>query len=171
MGDAGAMPAYAGTSAQAGAPSVPVLPTGDAERAGLEARIAALEAEIERDREREAKLRAVQDQRQAFILEQNAEIARLRERLGEAESRPRARGGDDLQEIPGVGSVYAKRLRSMGVTTFRQVALWSDDDIERIGPQLGPFPDRIRRENWRESARQLHIEYHGEEPDATPSEP
>ncbi len=67
---------------------------------------------------------------------------------------------DDLEDIVGVGPVIAAKLREMGITTFEQVAAWTDADAERIGNELD-FPGRIERENWIDQARTLHAQkYH-----------
>jgi large subunit ribosomal protein L21 len=67
---------------------------------------------------------------------------------------------DDLEEIEGVGPVLNGKLREMGVTTFAQIAAWTEADAERIGDQLD-FPGRIQRENWIDQARTLHAQKHG----------
>jgi len=64
-------------------------------------------------------------------------------------------GGDDLTRIKGLGPKLASLLASLGVTSFAQIADWSEDDIDRIDAQLGNFAGRIRRDNWPEQARLL----------------
>lgn len=64
-------------------------------------------------------------------------------------------GGDDLTRIKGVGPKLVALLQSLGVTTFEQVANWSDADIDRIDAQLGRFEGRIRRDSWVEQAKLL----------------
>jgi len=56
--------------------------------------------------------------------------------------------GDSLTSLKGVGSVSAARLRDMGVTTFAQIAAWSDDDVEAVAAVISVSPERIRREDW-----------------------
>lgn len=63
--------------------------------------------------------------------------------------------GDDLTRLKGVGPKLSGLLRSLGVSTFAQVASWTDEDIDRIDAQLGNFSGRIRRDNWPEQARFL----------------
>ena len=41
------------------------------------------------------------------------------------------------------------------MTSFAQIAAWSEADIDRIDDQLGRFKGRIRRDNWIEQARLL----------------
>ncbi|MCB5423885.1 hypothetical protein H0274_01330 [Altererythrobacter sp. CC-YST694] len=63
--------------------------------------------------------------------------------------------GDDLKRIKGVGPKLEKLLQSLGVTTYAEIAGWSEADIDRIDAQLGNFAGRIRRDNWPEQARFL----------------
>jgi predicted flap endonuclease-1-like 5' DNA nuclease len=69
---------------------------------------------------------------------------------------------DDLKAIRGVGPVLEKLLNSLGVREFRQVALWSEADIEFFDARLQNFRGRIRRENWVHSAAEQHYKNHGE---------
>jgi len=50
---------------------------------------------------------------------------------------------DDLKLIVGIG-------------TFRQIARWSEHDIDEIDARLPEFPGRIRRDAWVAQARALH---------------
>lgn len=71
---------------------------------------------------------------------------------------------DDLQRITGIGPDFAQQLADLGVTTYRQIARFTDDDIERIGSHLDVFPDRVRREKWVQQAAVLHRETYGTHP-------
>jgi predicted flap endonuclease-1-like 5' DNA nuclease len=70
-----------------------------------------------------------------------------------AEARP---GGtvEDLKRIRGIGVLIEKKLNSMGVVSYDQIANWSSQDIDRIS-QVLDFKGRIERENWVEQARIL----------------
>jgi predicted flap endonuclease-1-like 5' DNA nuclease len=61
---------------------------------------------------------------------------------------------DDLKRIRGIGVLIEKKLNSLGVTHYEQVANWTGADIERISNLLD-FKGRIERENWIEQARIL----------------
>jgi predicted flap endonuclease-1-like 5' DNA nuclease len=61
---------------------------------------------------------------------------------------------DDLKRIRGVGVLIEKKLGSMGITTYAQIANWSASDIDRVSGVLD-FKGRIERENWVEQARIL----------------
>ena len=61
---------------------------------------------------------------------------------------------EDLKRIRGIGVLIEKKLNSMGITNYEQVANWSASDIERVS-QVLDFKGRIERENWVEQARIL----------------
>jgi predicted flap endonuclease-1-like 5' DNA nuclease len=61
---------------------------------------------------------------------------------------------DDLKRIRGIGVLIEKRLNSLGIVHYEQVANWTGADIERISNIL-EFKGRIERENWIEQARIL----------------
>ena len=52
------------------------------------------------------------------------------------------------------GRLIEKKLNSMGVVNYEQIADWTADDIGRISQSLD-FKGRIERENWVEQARIL----------------
>ena len=69
---------------------------------------------------------------------------------------------DDLKLIVGVGPVLERMLHQLGVTTFRQIANWTERDIDEIDAKLPEFPGRIRRDTWVTQARALHQSKYGE---------
>lgn len=62
---------------------------------------------------------------------------------------------DDLARIKGVGPKLVALLGELGVTSYAQVAAWSDADVERIDAQLGRFKGRITRDQWIAQAKLL----------------
>lgn len=94
------------------------------------------------------------------------EADRLRERISELEDelrrRPQAEEGDDLKKIRGIGLVLEKKLNSLGVRYYRQIALWTEEDVKRFAEQLAGFPDRIARDRWVERAGEEHQAKYGE---------
>lgn len=66
----------------------------------------------------------------------------------------RASDIDDLKRIRGIGVLIEKRLNAAGVTTYEQIASWTNNDIARFSHLLD-FKGRIERENWVEQARIL----------------
>ncbi|MEL7197689.1 MAG: helix-hairpin-helix domain-containing protein [Pseudomonadota bacterium] len=68
---------------------------------------------------------------------------------------PKTAALDDLTTIKGVGPKLANMLKDQGITTFAQIAAWSDSDIERVDSMLGRFQGRITRDHWVEQAKLL----------------
>jgi len=69
---------------------------------------------------------------------------------------------DDLKLIVGIGPVLERMLQQMGITSYRQIARWSERDIEDFDARLAEFPGRIRRDTWVTQARSLHQSKYGE---------
>lgn len=61
---------------------------------------------------------------------------------------------DDLTRIKGIGNVIERKLHTLGITTFEQIANFDTADIERVN-QVLDFVGRIEREKWVEQAREL----------------
>jgi len=66
----------------------------------------------------------------------------------------KAEGGDDLKQLSGVGPALEKKLHEAGVTTFAQIAAWTEVDIAEMDEKLS-FKGRIEREGWVEQAKKL----------------
>jgi hypothetical protein len=47
-------------------------------------------------------------------------------------------------------------LQQLGITTYRQIARWTERDIDEFDTKLAEFPGRIRRDGWVTQARALH---------------
>jgi large subunit ribosomal protein L21 len=71
-----------------------------------------------------------------------------------AEAAPAASGTDDLKKLSGVGPALEKKLHEAGVTTFAQIAAWTEADVAAIDEQLS-FKGRIEREGWIDQAKEL----------------
>jgi large subunit ribosomal protein L21 len=65
----------------------------------------------------------------------------------------KAEGADDLKELSGVGPALEKKLHEAGVTTFAQIAAWTEADIAEMDEKLS-FKGRIEREGWVEQAKE-----------------
>ncbi|MFQ1700866.1 50S ribosomal protein L21 [Loktanella agnita] len=66
----------------------------------------------------------------------------------------KAEGGDDLKQLSGVGPALEKKLHEAGVTTFAQIAAWTDADVADMDEKLS-FKGRIEREGWIAQAQEL----------------
>jgi len=73
---------------------------------------------------------------------------------------------DDLKLIVGVGPVLERMLQQLGITTYRQIARWTERDIDEFDAKLPEFPGRIRRDGWVTQARALHASKYGAPPPA-----
>jgi predicted flap endonuclease-1-like 5' DNA nuclease len=97
-----------------------------------------------------------------------AETARYRELVIDVENNalpPLLTGPnsfDDLKLVVGIGPVLERMLHRLGVATYRQIAHWSERDIDEIDAKLPEFPGRIRRDGWVTQARELHLSKYGE---------
>lgn len=67
---------------------------------------------------------------------------------------PPADAPDDIEKIRGIGPVLRQKLNDLGITTFRQIAAFTPEDIARIDEVLD-FKGRIEREDWIGQARAL----------------
>jgi predicted flap endonuclease-1-like 5' DNA nuclease len=136
----------------------------DSEAAMLRAKLAAGDAVSERSaefaREREQLFRELADAR--------SETARYRQVVIDIETNapPPILAGvgepDDLKLIVGVGPVLERMLHNLGVTTFRQIARWTERDIAEFDAKLPEFPGRIQRDQWVTQARALHESKYGQ---------
>lgn len=59
---------------------------------------------------------------------------------------------DDLKVLSGVGPALEKKLLAAGVTSFAQIAAWTEEDIAAFNEKLS-FKGRIEREGWVDQAK------------------
>ncbi|SLN18956.1 50S ribosomal protein L21 [Pseudoruegeria aquimaris] len=71
-----------------------------------------------------------------------------------AEAPAAAAGADDLKKLSGVGPALEKKLHAAGVTSFAQIAAWTEADVAEFDEKLS-FKGRIEREGWIEQAKEL----------------
>jgi predicted flap endonuclease-1-like 5' DNA nuclease len=124
----------------------------------LSARIASHEAEI-------GGLRAQIDDLNSKLRDAEARLSRIHDlevMFTRAVNPPPEEEWDDLIAINGVGPVLAEMLHRLGIYTFKQVAMWNDEQVDWVDAQLEHFHGRIRRENWIDSAKDEHFKKYGE---------
>jgi len=109
-------------------------------------------------RDRDRRFVTLLEDRRAVVEGFQAEIDRQNRTLAEITNGTR----DNLRRINGIGAVLNRKLRKLGITTFSQIAEWTDDDIDWIARAIGTFAARIRRENWIEQAKDEHERAYGE---------
>jgi predicted flap endonuclease-1-like 5' DNA nuclease len=104
----------------------------------------------------------------ATLADARGETARYRQLVVDFETNapPTLLGGpgspDDLKLIVGIGPMLERMLQQLGITTFRQIARWSERDVDEFDAKLAEFPGRIRRDGWVVQARSLHQSKYGE---------
>jgi hypothetical protein len=137
----------------------------EGEAAALRGVITGRDAELALLREFAAERRRLFDDLAAA----RAGIARYRQLVIDLENNapPPLLGGpgspDDLKLIVGVGPVLERMLFQLGITTYRQIARWTERDIDDFDARLHEFPGRIRRDGWVTQARALHQSKYGTE--------
>jgi len=113
-----------------------------------------------------AELRRKLEAASAALSEARAEAARYRDLVVEVENNAPPplleHAPDDLKLIVGIGPVLERMLHKMGISTYRQIARWTERDIDEIDARLPEFPGRIRRDAWVTQARALHQSKFGE---------
>ncbi len=62
---------------------------------------------------------------------------------------------NDLELLKGVGPKLNGLLKSLGVTSFDQIANWKAADVRDVDSKLGSFAGRISRDNWVDQAKLL----------------
>lgn len=62
---------------------------------------------------------------------------------------------EDLQQIDGIGGVFAEELRSAGILTIAQLASIRIEDLEGEGHPLHALKGRMASEDWIEQAQML----------------
>jgi predicted flap endonuclease-1-like 5' DNA nuclease len=145
-----------------------IIRSRDAETALLRAKIAERDAAISQLED----LAREREQLFGEIARSRDETARYRQLIVDIENNAPppilsgAMGPDDLKLIVGVGPVLERMLHTLGITTFRQIARWSERDIAEFDAKLPEFPGRIVRDQWVTQARELHQSKYGEALDA-----
>ncbi|WP_297772112.1 50S ribosomal protein L21 [uncultured Roseovarius sp.] len=71
-----------------------------------------------------------------------------------AEAAKADAGGDDLKKLSGVGPALEKKLHEAGITSFAQIAAWTEADVADMDEKLS-FKGRIEREGWIDQAKDL----------------
>lgn len=91
---------------------------------------------------------------------ETAVLARIAARAGEVNfdriGRAVASEADDLKDIVGVGPFLERKLHSLGIYTFRQIANFTREDANKVNELIEFFSGRIERDNWVEQAERLH---------------
>ena len=113
---------------------------------------------IRRGRVRRAKLYYLRGRRgkSARILERTDTRAKQAAEAFKGFKRPKGEP-DDLTKLAGLSPEVVKRLNSLGLVKFEQIANFTDEDIARLDEALN-FGGRIEKEDWIGKARVLMAE-------------
>lgn len=68
---------------------------------------------------------------------------------------------DDLKKIWGIGKVLEKLLNREGIYRFSQVAQLDEAAIDALSEKIGPFRNRIRRDDWVGGAKEEFFKKYG----------
>ncbi len=71
-----------------------------------------------------------------------------------SKAAPAADGADDLKKLSGVGPAMEKKLVAAGITSYAQVAAWTEEDVARIDEELS-LKGKIEKEGWVAQAAEL----------------
>ncbi|MBQ2263187.1 MAG: 50S ribosomal protein L21 [Loktanella sp.] len=71
-----------------------------------------------------------------------------------AATKAAATDGDDLKKITGVGPALEKKLHEAGITSYAQIAAWSEEDIAGYEETLS-LGGRVERDDWVAQATEL----------------
>jgi predicted flap endonuclease-1-like 5' DNA nuclease len=141
-----------------------LIRSGEAETAALRRTITGRDAELAQLRSFAAERRHLLD----VLARAGGDTARYRQLVVDMENNAPsllfdAPGSpDDLKLIVGIGPVLERMLHQLGVGSYRQIARWTDRDIDAFDTRLPEFPGRIRRDAWVVQARALHRSKYGE---------
>lgn len=75
--------------------------------------------------------------------------------------RASATEADDLKDIVGVGPFLERKLHSLGIYTFRQIANFTKEDAHKVNEFIEFFPGRIEDDNWIGQAKAFYERKYG----------
>lgn len=113
---------------------------------------------IRRGRVRRAKLYYLRGRRgkSARIIERTDARAKRAVEVFKGFKRPKGEP-DDLTKMKGISPEFVKRLNSLGLVKYEQIATFTDEDIARLDEALN-LSGRIEKEDWIGQSRTLMAE-------------
>lgn len=75
----------------------------------------------------------------------------------EAKAAPKAdaAANDDLTALAGVGPALAKKLNEAGITSYAQVAAWTDADLDTLTETISGLKAKAEKGDWIAAAKDL----------------
>ena len=164
-GPAGAEPS-AGTSEAGLEAAVPSAAGEESTEAGLDAGVPSGAAADEEPTERELAAPGVEESAVSIRPEVSEETARgiPMPTFSEAPTAEIPAVTDDLRAVRGIGPSMERKLRELGIVSYRQLAMLDGAELERVRADLTDFRGRIEREDWVGQARALYREKYGRDP-------
>ena len=92
----------------------------------------------------------------------NRIAARVNEVNFDRIGRATAAEADDLKDIVGVGPFLERKLHSLGIYTFRQIANFTKEDAVRVNSIIEFFPGRIEHDHWVNQSKNFHERKYGQ---------
>ncbi|KAF0675176.1 50S ribosomal protein L21 [Profundibacterium mesophilum] len=80
--------------------------------------------------------------------------AEMKQRVATGGAGEKAAEADDMKKLKGVGPKMAETMIAQGVTTFAQIAGWSDADVAEWDEKLGT-KGKIEKDDWVAQAKSL----------------
>jgi len=68
---------------------------------------------------------------------------------------PKAAAADTLTDLAGVGPALATKLNEAGITTFAQIAAWTDADLDALGETITGLKAKAEKNDWINAAKAL----------------
>jgi len=118
------------------------------------------EVKLEKPIEEEVK---VKEETKADVVEVAAVVETAKEEVSELTdetstptlfSEAPAEGEDKLSTLKGLGPVLEKKLNTLGVYTFEQIASWTSEQALWVGTQLSS-PNKVIKGEWVKQAKEL----------------
>lgn len=67
----------------------------------------------------------------------------------------KAAANDDLTQLSGVGPALAKKLNDAGITSYAQIAAWTDADIDALNETVSGVKAKAEKGDWINAAKAL----------------
>jgi len=88
----------------------------------------------------------------SVVAEEKAEEPKADKKEAETPKSTTDSSEDKLTDINGIGPVIEKKLNAAGITSFKQIAGWTTEDVAKFDEELN-FKGRIDREEWIKQAK------------------
>ena len=106
--------------------------------------------EAKAEQEAKAKAKAEQEAKEKEEAEAKAKAEQEAKEKEEAEAKEETK--DDLTKIKGLGPKTETTLNSLGITTFKQIASWTKDDVDMVNKKIA-IHGKSNRASWIKQAK------------------